>query len=207
MLRASELADKLQVSRGRVSQLVAGGKLDGCFEGDGAGRRFDLAKSAEALGKRLDPGQMLGNGAGTRRALKEITAHQELHKAEAPRKLTESVPLTPMDLDRYELARTAKAEEDLRTARLRNGREEGLYVLASEVERQVSRLLGQEMRETEAFLKEVARKLADQMQVDFKVAKKVLMDSWRGHRQGRADALDGAAALVAQTDAEKDAQI
>lgn len=206
MLRASELADKLQVSRGRISQLVAGGKLDGCFEGEGAGRRFDLAKSAEALGKRLDPGQMLGNGAGTRRVLKDI-ASQATDQPASPRKSSESAPLTPTDPDRYDLARTAKAEEDLRAMRLRNGREEGLYVLASEVERQVARLLGQEMRETESFLKEAARKLADTMQVDFKAAKKVLMDSWRAHRQGRATVLEESATVVSQSDAEKAAQI
>lgn len=206
MLRASELADKLQVSRGRISQLVAGGKLDGCFDGDGAGRRFDLAKSAEALGKRLDPGQMMGNGAGTRRALKDIAA-QTTDQPTLPRKSSESALLTLTDPDRYNLVRTAKAEEDLRAMRLRNGREEGLYVLASEVERQVARVLGQEMRETESFMKEAARKLADTMQVDFKAAKKVLMDIWREHRQGRATILEESATVVSQSDAEKAAQI
>ena len=208
MLRASELADRLQVSRGRISQLVAGGKLDGCFEGDGAQRRFDLVKAAAALGRRLDPGQMLGNGSTTRQALREIAAASDPEQDTKPAKAARKSDVLPLaDSDRYELARTAKAEEDLRTARLRNGREEGLYVLASEVERQVAQVMGQEIRETEAFLKDAARLLADQMQVDFKVARKILMDSWRAHRQARAAGLAAAESGAGPSDAEKAAQI
>lgn len=211
MLRASELAKALDLSKGRISQLVGAGKLDGCFDGDGMQRRFDLAKCVEALGRRLDPGQMLGNGSQTRKVLNRLSAEDdgegitEIATPVAPKRKSDILPQG--DSDRYELARAAKAEEDLRAMRLRNGREEGLYVLASEVERQVARVLGQELGEIDAFLKDAARTVADQLQVDFKVTKKVLMDAWRAHRQDRSDGLLGDAMQTSLSETEKAAQI
>ena len=75
---ASALAIKLGVSRGRISQFVREGKLAECFTGVGRNRRFDLEKSACALGHRLDAGQLMGNGAGTRAALDAIAAGSSL---------------------------------------------------------------------------------------------------------------------------------
>lgn len=208
MLRASELAAKLNLTPGRISQLVGGGKLDGCFSGEGARRRFDLDKCVAALGRNLSPGQMLGNGAGTRRVIRAL-AQPDLTQDSEPQDLPrpKGDVLSPNDPDRYEMARTAKAEEDLRSMRLRNGREEGMYVLASEVERQVTRLLGQEMRETETFLRDAARAVADKMGVDFRTVRQTMVDAWRAHRQGRANSLELAAESVDLADAEKAAQI
>lgn len=208
MLRASELAKELKLSKGRISQLVGAGKLDGCFDGHGQQRRFDLGKVVAALGRRLDPGQMLGNGAETRRTLARLSIEDEAEaepSARSPARPSEVLPRG--DNDRYELARTAKAEEDLRSARLKNGREEGLYVLASEVERQMARVMAQEVAEIDAFLKDAARLVADQMQVDFKATKKVLMDAWRTRRQERSTVLQEGAGDATLSDAEKAAQI
>ena len=68
LLTATQLAKKLDVTRGRISQYVSAGKLDGCFSGSGRQRRFDLDKVKAALQHRLDPGQMMGNGAVTKKA-------------------------------------------------------------------------------------------------------------------------------------------
>ena len=72
LLNSGDLAKALNVSKGRVSQYVSEGKLAGCFTGDGRARRFDLGKAATALGRQLDPGQMMGNGAGTRAAIRTV---------------------------------------------------------------------------------------------------------------------------------------
>jgi len=71
-LSSSELAATLKVSKARVSQYVSERKLEGCYSGEGRARRFDLAKVAVALGRTLDPGQMMGNGAATKSALRRI---------------------------------------------------------------------------------------------------------------------------------------
>lgn len=222
LLSATELAGRLSLTKGRISQYVAQGKLPGCFSGDGRARRFDLAKVCDVLGKTLDFGQMMGNGAGTRRAI--VAMRDDLEQPEADgRDMRQTVELARSQLrqarpqesgelprgdnDRYEMARTAKAEEDLRSARLRNGREEGLYVLASEVEVQVVRILAQEVAEMEAVLRDGARAIADGLGVDFRSARQILLDTWRGHRAKRSVVLDSMATTGAATEAETDGNI
>lgn len=214
LLSASELAGRLSLSKGRISQYVAQGKLPGCWSGDGRARRFDLVKVCAVLGKTLDFGQMMGNGAGTRRAISAVRDKSDnLDEVQGqaptpqPTMRRESGELPRGDTDRYELARTAKAEEDLRSARLRNGREEGLYVLASEVELQVARVLAQEIAEMEAVLRDAARMVADKLGVDFRSARQIMLDTWRGHRAKRAVVLGEQAETGDATQNERDGNI
>lgn len=207
MITASQLAQELGVSGARVSQYVSEGKLDGCFVGQGRQRRFDLAKCADALGKRLDPGQMMGNGAHTRAALREIAADDP-----RPAKTRRSTgagaeELTPNDPDRYELARTQKAEEEARKLRRQNAEAEGLYVLASEAAQQASRLIAQEVSEFETVLRDGSRKIADKLGVDFKTARQLLVETWREHRAKRSEALAQQASAARLTDEERDQDI
>lgn len=212
-MRASDLAAHLGLSKGRISQLVADNTLAGCYEGDGRNRVFDPVKCAAAMRRGLDAGQMLGNGSRTKARLREIARGDEgdASARDVSRPLTEppreSGELRPGDLDRYELARAAKAEEDLRTARLRNGREEGLYVLASEVSREVSRAIGQEVSEVENYIRDTARAVADQFGLEFKAVRQTMLDHWRKHRGARADALAKDASAATMTDAEREADI
>jgi transcriptional regulator with XRE-family HTH domain len=211
MLTASELAATLGVSKGRVSQYVSERKLDGCFDGEGRGRRFDLAKCAAALGRTLDPGQMMGNGASTRKALRGLAF--DGGEAIAPpvpessgRSKTDG-ELPSGDAARYEMARTQKAEEEVRRLRRDNELNEGTLVKASEVERQLARIVAQELAEFETVLRDGARKVADRMGVDFKAVRQALVETWRAHREGRVAALSAEAEAAAMTDAEIAADI
>jgi hypothetical protein len=210
LLNSSDLAKALNVSPGRVSQYVSESKLDGCFTGDGRARRFDLDKVCMALGRRLHPGQMLGNGSDTRRAI--ATLKQDRPEADdddpparvpAPR---DGSPLAGSDPARYEMARTQKAEEEARRLRRQNAEAEGTFVLASEVERQVARLIAQEIAEFEAVLRDGSRKVADKMGVDFKVVRQLMMDQWRAHRGARTKVLsdEAEAAEVSADERDKD---
>jgi hypothetical protein len=210
-MRASELAAALNLSKGRISQLVADDTLKGCYQGDGRARIFDLDKCAAALQRGLDRGQMLGNGAKTKARIRDIVAAtDDLPMSAASRALPaprDGSELQKGDQDRYDMARAARAEEDLRAMRLKNGRDEGQYVLASEVSREVARAIGQEVREVESYIRETARMLADQMGVDFKAARQIMMDGWRKHRGDRAEVLVQAAAAAQMSDAEFEADI
>ena len=218
LVNSSELAKALNVSPGRVSQYVSEGKLAGCYTGDGRARRFDLGKATVALGRTLHPGQMLGNGADTRKALTSLKLGQidqdedeeELPKTAAAKKLPpprDGGPLGSNDPDRYELARTQKAEEETRRLRRMNAEAEGSYVLAAEVERQVARLIAQEIAEFEAVRRNGSRRVADKLGVDFKVVRQVLMEQWRGHRATRTDVLRDQAGAASLSVAEKDGNI
>lgn len=204
MLSSSELAKTLGVSPGRVSQYVAAGSLEGCFSGSGRARRFDLDKVAVALGKKLDAGQMMGNGAQTKAVLKGLQAGGAVQELPPLKKVgSGATELDPKDDDRYEMARTQKAEEDVRRLRRINAEAEGRYVLASEVTQTVARLIGQEIAEVETVLRDGARKVADQLGVDFKTVRQILSATWRDHRGTRVThlAMQAEQAVLSETEA------
>ncbi|SDE90481.1 hypothetical protein [Limimaricola pyoseonensis] len=205
MLRATELATRLSVSKGRVSQYVAEGKLDGCYQGEGRARRFDLGKCAEALGRRLDHGQLMGNGAGTRRALGSIESDAGKVGQEAGP--SEARQLRDNDPDRYELARTLKAEEEARRLRRQNLEAEGTFVLAAEARRQAARQIGQEIAEIETMLRDGARRVADVTGTDYKQVRQLLMETWRAHRGSRSDALARQARVAPLSGVESEADV
>ncbi len=211
-VNARELAEHLRVTPPRISQLLSEGKLEGCYHGIGRARRFDLVACAEALGRRINPGQRLGNGAETQRAAAAILAGRlggagEDVQVRPPAPTAEpSAPPAPPE-NRYEAARTIKAEEEARTARRRNLEAEGLFVLASEVEQQVRGQIGREIAETQNFLRALARVVADAHQLDAKVLRKLMLDEWRRHRSARAGAGDLVELDAMLSDAEGEADI
>jgi hypothetical protein len=202
LLSATDLAGELGVSKARVSQYVSEGKLDGCFSGEGRDRRFDLSKVAARLNRTLHPGQLLGNGASTKQALRQIAAgaDEEAPVRRAPR---DGGVLPEADPDRYELARIQKVEEEARRLRRMNAEAEGSYVLAAQAQLETTRLVAQEIAEFETVLREGARKIADELHVDFKAARQILMRYWREHRAARTNALQAQAGSAALSDAER----
>lgn len=212
-LSGSDLAKALTVSKGRISQLLADGRLEGCYAGVGRDRRYDLGKVAAALDRRLDQGQMMGNGAGTRIALRGVQALIDLDEdaepiaTPAPKPIRADSELPVGDAARYELARTQKAEEEARKLRRQNSEAEGQYILASEVGRQVGRLVAQEVAEFETVIRDGCRRAADKMGLDFKVLRQILIEEWRNHRTRRANHLTAQSGEVAMTEAEQAADI
>ena len=198
-LNATQLAAQLGVTKPRISQYLASGKLDGCYVGEGRSRRFDPAKVATALGRSLDLGQMTGNGASTRKALKEMAKGNE---GEAPAKKQGDV-LPPNDPDRLELATIQIKKEEARRRRRENAREEGLWVLAEEVQRHSARAMAYEVSQFETVLRDAARAVADVMGVDARQVRKILMDQWRNHRAHRAEQLSQNAADAKMSPSEK----
>lgn len=187
LLSTTDLAGALGLSKGRISQFVSAGKLEGCYRGEGRARRFDLLKVSEALGRNLDRGQMLGNGAATRRAIEKVQAGGEnVSKQEFP---AGAQGLQANDPTGYDLARMQIAMEDARRKRRDNEVAEGTYVLASEIELQVARAIGQEIKQFEGVLRDGARRIADELGVDFLKARQLLVEVFRGHRSARSSDL------------------
>lgn len=206
-LRAVELARHLSLSKGRISQLVGEGRLNGCFSGDGMHRRFDLQKVAEALQVKLDPGQMLGNGADTKKAIRAVLQGDAAPVQPSLGGKPKGEVLQPDDPDQYKMLREAHAAEDLRTKRRNNARDEGLWILAGEVDRNVSRVMAQNLAETEAFVKEVAALVASKMGIDQRQVRQIILDGWREFRTNRAKDLAAAADDADLSDIELAEQI
>lgn len=206
-LSATELASQLNLTKGRISQYVSEGKLEGCYEGEGRARRFDLGKVASALGRRLDLGQMMGNGLDTRRAIRAIRAGANEGTTEPVPARKSDGPLPLGDRDEMELVKVAKANEELRKLRRDNEVAEGSYVLASEVERQTAKALGREISGFESVLRDGARAIADKMGVDFKLVRRILLDQFRAYRANRVGVLTADAEEARATEAEISADI
>lgn len=207
-VNAAGLAGILNLSKGRISQLAKEGRLDGCYTGDGRSRRYFPQLVASKLKGSLDQAQMLGNGASTRRAIGGILSLEDLAPAAAPKVGSRSDGALPSDdADSYEMQRKAKLAEEVRRLRRQNELDEGTLVLAGEVERQVARVLRQELAEIEEMLRTAARAVADRLGVDYRTVRQILIDTWRDKRQDRSTILIEQATTGEMTDAEQDADI
>lgn len=205
-MNTTQLAAHLGLTKGRISQLVKNGTLSECYKGDGRARRFDIDKVQQALKVRLDPGQMLGNGAKTRKVLAALDDDDQDAAPEAeaqgnqPRR---DGVLPPGDIGRYEMARTQKAEEEAKRLRRQNLLEEGTLVLADQVAAVTKRAMAQEIATFEEVLRRGARAVADQLGVDFKTARQILVTTWRDHRATRSAALQDEADAATPSTEEK----
>jgi excisionase family DNA binding protein len=196
-LNTTELAVRLGVSKGRVSQWVSEGKLRGCFTGDGRNRRFNLEAVGVALGKTIDIAQGLGNGRKTLQAISaEEIAADELTGDELD-------GLTNAQKARYDAARTMLVEERARAARYDNSQREGTLLLAAEVERQVIAQIGQEMAAFESYIRAAAKVVADANNLSPRAVRQQLLQVWRQHRGERATGAEARAAKAKATTAEK----
>lgn len=198
-LTTTELAERLKLSKARISQYVSEGKLAGCYSGDGRQRRFDLSKVSDALKRNLDLGQMTGNGRVTRRVLQGLDDADPVQ----PVPVRDGAELSSRDPDRLELATIQIKEEEARRRRRDNERDDGRWVMAEEVERNTARAIAREVSQFEVVLRDGARAVADTMGVDFRQVRKVLMDQWRQHRTARHEAVQADAEAASMTDAER----
>lgn len=211
MVTGSELARIFGVSKQRVHQWVKEGKLAGCYDGEGHHRRFDLGKCADALGKRLDPGQLMGNGATTKEALMKI----QRRDVPTANPLTDQVdgtgsgsgPTSGLDPDSFEAVRIQKTQEETRRLRRINAESEGRYVLATEAAQATTRLLAQEIAQFETALRNGSWMVADKLGVDFKTVRQLMVEAWRGHRNDRSAALDALAEGTELSEAERSEDI
>ncbi|MGR3599181.1 MAG: hypothetical protein ACU0FH_02075 [Heliomarina sp.] len=155
----------------------------------------------EALNRKLDPGQMLGNGAGTKKRIVEIADDED----DGAPKVRPSDELPLRDPDRYELARIQKVEEEARKLRRANAEAEGSMVLTAAVHRQVAKQIGQEIAEFETVLREAARKVADRLGVDYRSARQIMIETWRDHRGTRQVVLEDQAEAAELSEEEAEA--
>ena len=200
-VNATTLAAALKITKSRVSQLVREGKLEGSYSGIGRDRRFDPVIAAKLLDVKLDPGQVMGNGAASADARRDLLADDP----PADRRPTASArpPIgEESENARYQRARTEKAEIDALLLKRRLAEEEGRWVLASEVERAARSALAAELAQIEAMLRDSARRIADELGVEYRAVKSVLFDDLRRHRARRRDDLAGRADAAAPSEAE-----
>jgi hypothetical protein len=145
---------------------------------------------------------MMGNGAGTAAVLEMRRGSEAIELSG-----TGATKLSDGDDDAYKMARTQKAQEEARAMRRRNALDEGTYVLASDTVMTTQRLLSKEVAQFENVMRQAARKVADEMGVDFKEVRSILVLAWREHRGKRSRMLADHGAEAGMSVTEKEADI
>lgn len=190
-----DLARRLSVTPGRISQLVRDGSLSECYSGDGRARRFDPRLVAERLNRVLDPGQSLGNGADASRARQKILADGG-ERGIAGGQLIGDSALPEDDPDGYQLARTEKVQAEARRLKRQLALEEGTAVLREKVEAEIVRAMQSELANLETALRDTSRVIADRFGVDAAEVRAVLRDELRDYRRRRVGELSETSAAI-----------
>lgn len=150
-----EFARLVNLSPGRVSQMISEGKLTDCLVGEGRDARIDAAKAIEKLKLRRDPGQALGNGAKATLVAPTVAPSAA---AAAP------LPASESDDISLKLQRAKLEEAEFRNRKLREEERAraGTYVLAEDVKAETAKLATRLLQLFEGGLNDVATEIAAQ---------------------------------------------
>ena len=168
----AEFASLVGVSRGRVSQWLRAGKIDGAaIVGDGRDARIDAELAKRQLDARLDLGQRLGANGKAQLAGSLLPIDADI-KAARLRQLT--------------LANERAAEE----ARLRAGS----YVAADDAKLEMGRIAGRLVAAFEGVMPELAAAVAAQSTLSQRDALHLMRGAWRAAR-ARLSGVEAEAAI------------
>ena len=172
-------AEIINVSAGRVSQMIAAGQISGdALVGEGRAARIDVALAKEQLRRTIDPAQRFGaNGIGTRLASAATSPAPGLREPSASDLVDEQI-----------------RQEKLRQIQLANERADeaaaarrGLYVEAAEARRETGRIAGRMLNLFEGGLADIASALAAKFELPQRDVLHLLRHEFRGLRQRAAD--------------------
>ncbi len=194
----SEVVDKSRFAKiigrspGRITQLIAEGKISGAaLEGDGRSARINVTEAMRQLGLNLHPGQQLAQP-------RPIFAAPPPPETEPPPALRPSQSQAEKDQARYTAARADKAEYEAAAMRAQAQARAGTWVEARDAAAAFSRQLRQFVSEVDASLPVFAEALAADLGIESRAAVLILRRVWRDLRaKSAAAARDQAEALPA----------
>ena len=168
----AEFARLVGVSRQRVSQYLAAGKLHGeAIVGEGAAARIVVSPALVQLGRSLDLAQGAVNGARTRLS---------------------SAPRPPVDDDdpraEYQLERLAEIRRRNRRAEIEEAREAGLYARTADVRAGYDRLAGEMLQIFDGALAAVASEVSAAFGLPNRDVLHAARRAWLAARKTAADA-------------------
>lgn len=153
------------VVAGRVSQWITAGWLAGCLVGDGRFAQIDFEKADAELRKRLNVGQVMGQGRELPPPLPAEPSSTETEQQRtpfAPPPIPKN-PLSSPDSDAAARIQQAKATQaELETARqvAKHKEDQGLYTLTSVARTEFSRRMTHLVGQVETWLPELSQRLA-----------------------------------------------
>ena len=147
-LSKSDFAAHINVSAGRVSQMLTAGIIgQDCLVGQGRSAKIDVAKAVKQISLRRDIGQSLGNGIGTQLTMPEEPAAPKPNKVDD---LAQQLQQERLESERRK-NRIAASEELVR---------QGQLVPADQVRASMTKLARQVDEENGAMLADFASEIA-----------------------------------------------
>jgi hypothetical protein len=148
LLSKSDFAAHINVSAGRVSQMLTAGIIgQDCLVGEGRSAKIDVAKAVRQIGLRRDIGQSLGNGIGTQLTLPDEPTAPKPNKTDD---LAQQLQQERLESERRK-NRIAASEELVR---------QGQLVPADQVRASMTKLARQVDDENGAMLADFASEIA-----------------------------------------------
>jgi len=192
----SGFAKRIGVSPGRVSQMIAEGKIGDCLVGAGRDQKIDVNLAIEKLKLRTDPGQRVGNGAATN------LTEPIFSDAIAPQRGSEA---DEIDL-KLKRERLSAAEAQNRKAREEELARRGIYVRAEHATAEGGKLASVIMQMFEGGLTEIAAEIADTFKLPARDVKHLMRNRFRQVRTSISAklAMDAAAQPMAIDDDSTD---
>lgn len=150
-----EFAKLLNVSPGRVSQMIAEGKIShDALDGHGRSAKIRVGVAMDQLRRRTDVGQRYGNGAATRL---ELPIKPPVPEGSAS--LDAPVSDDPIG-DKMRLEKLREVEFRNREAQRRELASQGVYVVADDVAAGLAKMAGSMVTVFEAALTDFAKAIA-----------------------------------------------
>lgn len=193
----AEFARLVNLSPGRVSQMISEGKLTDCLVGTGREARINADLAIEKLKLRRDPGQALGNGA---KATLVVTPAAAAPQAAPP------APPSESDGIAIKLQRAKLEEAEFRNQKLREEQKarEGTYVLADDVKAETAKLATRLLQLFEGGLTDVATEIAATFKIPQRDVLHLLKTRFRDVRTNVSAELAAEAASLPATIEEPD---
>lgn len=131
-----DFAKLIGVSAGRISQMIAEGKISGdALEGEGRNARIVIDKARAQIRQRTDIGQSLGNGIATRVS--------DTPSRVTPSPTGPSTPATPTIDDELRRERLTQIRFQNRRAAAEERESQGMYTRTDQVRNEMTKLAGQ----------------------------------------------------------------
>lgn len=189
LISKSEFAARVNISPGRVSQLISEGKIGpDAMRGEGRGAKLVLEIALEQFRGSRSIGQALGNGAHARTFLPEAAPLGGAAPEAAPGLPADSLlPVTDPVADRIQRERLE--QERIKTERMRREEAlaEGRYMLADEAVAQMSQVASTVVRVFEGGLADMAGAISARFELPHRDVMHELQKAFREVR-GRASA-------------------
>ncbi|MEF2553243.1 hypothetical protein VQ042_18080 [Aurantimonas sp. A2-1-M11] len=187
-LSKGEFAAEIGVSAGRVSQMIAEGKIgQDAMAGSGRTARIRVDVAKHQIAARRDPGQALGNGLGTRVETAAPIAAESLDEAAGIRMPSDSPAIGGDSFDaQFKREKLAEIQRRNRKAAEEEAERRGRFIEAADARTQMTRVAAAMLSSFEGSLQIMATAITSKYGMPQRDVLHLLRSEFRGFRESEA---------------------